>query len=78
MAATLGIPAERLIMPTVCEGTPLQPFVLHHTFYKAVLEREFPSVLQLVAGLCLLYSKPMTVINPNIDFDFLSMLWSKV
>ena len=78
MANTLGIPAERLIMPTVCEDTPLQTFVLHHTFFKAVLEREFPSVLQLVAGLCLVYSEPTTVINPNIDFDFLSMLRSEV
>ena len=77
-AATLGIPAQRLIMPTICDDTPLQPFVLHHTFFKAVLEREFPSVLQLVAGLCLVYSEPMTVINPNIEFDFLSMLRSEV
>ena len=71
MATTLGIPAERLILPTVCEGTPLQHFVLHHAFFKAVLEKEFPSVLQLVAGLCLVYSEPMTLINPNIEFDFL-------
>ena len=78
MATTLGIPTERLILPTVCEGTPLQPFVLHHTFYKAVLEKEFPSVLQLVAGLCLVYSEPMAVINPSIDFDFLLMLRSQV
>ena len=77
-AATLGIPSHRLIMPTVCEDSPLQPFVLHHTFFKAVLEREFPSVLQLVAGLCLVYSEPTTVINPNIEFDFLSMLRSEV
>ena len=78
MATTLGIPTERLILPTVCEGTPLQPFVLHHTFFKAVLEKEFPSVLQLVAGLCLVYSEPMAVINPSIDFDFLLMLRSQV
>ena len=77
-AATLGIPAERLILPRVCEGTPLQHFVLHHAFFKAVLEKEFPSVLQLVAGLCLVYSEPMTVINPNIDFDFLSILRSEI
>ena len=78
IAATLGIPAERLILPALCEDTPLQPFVLHHTFFKAVLEKEFPSVLQLVAGLCLVYSEPMTVINPNVEFDFLSMLRSEV
>ena len=78
MAATVGIPAERLILPALCDGTPFQPFVLHHTFFKAVLQQEFPSVLQLVARLCLVYSEPMMVINPNVEFDFLSMLRSEV
>ena len=78
MAASLGIPAERFVLPNLCKESPLQPFALHHVFYKAVLEKEFPSVLQLVAGLCLAYSEQMVFINPNVDFDFPSILNSEV
>ena len=78
MAASLGIPAERFVLPTLCKESPLQPFVLHHVFYKAVLEKGFPSVLQVVAGLCLAYSGQIVLINPNVNFDFLSILNSEV
>ena len=78
MAASLGIPAERFVLPTLCKESPLQPFVLHHVFYKAVLEKGFPSVLQMVAGLCLAYSEQIVLINPNVNFDFLSILNSEV
>ena len=78
MAASLGILAERFVLPTLCKESPLQPFVLHHVFYKAVLEKGFPSVLQVVAGLCLAYSGQIVLINPNVNFDFLSILNSEV
>ena len=70
-AQKFSFPAEQLVLPPLCEDTPLQPFILHHAFYKAVLEKEFPSVLQLVTSLCILYKSPGVLLNPNMQADSL-------
>ena len=70
----MSFPAKQLVLPPLCEDTPLQPFVLHHAFYKVVLERGFPRVLQLVTSLCILYKSPGVLVNPNMDADFSKLL----
>ena len=70
----MSFPSKQLVLPSLCENTPLQPFILHHAFYKAVLEREFPRVLQLVTSLCILYNGPGVLVNPNMEADFSKLL----
>ena len=73
-ASSLDIPAQSLVLPPLCQDTPLQTFVLHHAFYKVVLEQHFQPILQLVTGLCYLYKNTARLINPNMDLDFHGLL----
>ena len=73
-AQKISFPAKQLVLPPLCKDTPLQPFILHHAFYKMVLEKEFPSVLQLVTSLCILYKGPGVLVNPNMAADFSDLL----
>ena len=73
-AQEINFPAQQLVLPPLCKGTPLQPFILHHTFYKMVLEKQFPDVLQLVASLCILYKGPGVLVNPRMMADFSKLL----
>ena len=73
-AQGINFPTQQLVLPPLCKGTPLEPFILHHAFYKTVLEKQFPDVLQLVASLCILYKGPGVLVNPSMRADFSKLL----
>ena len=73
-ARSISFPAKQLVLPPLCKGSPLQPFIVHHAFYKIILEKEFPRVFQLVTSLCILYQGPSVLINPNMGADFSKLL----
>ena len=73
-ARSISFPAKQLVLPPLCKGSPLQPFIVHHAFYKIILEKEFPSVLQLATSLCILFQGPSVLINPNMGADFSKLL----
>ena len=73
-AKKISFLAKQLVLPPLCQDTPLQRFILHHAFYKAVLEGEFPRVLQLVTSLCILYKSPGVLLNLNMAANFPKLL----